>query len=92
MSQRFSPFDTTIITKGTTQPSFDCSAMNPLEPDETPMGIAECLVNATRVVSRLGIAYTDDETNISEDLAVIITQKASYFQMDKGELASPFVT
>ena len=40
------------------------------------MGVAECLVNAGRIVSRHGVTYVDDPDSISEDLAATIVYKA----------------
>ena len=51
--------------------------MEPLPtPEDLPMGVAECLVNAGRVIARHGIAYVDDQGSISEDLAAAIISKA----------------
>jgi len=40
------------------------------------MGISECLANAGRVIARHGIAYVDDKSSISEDLAAVVISKA----------------
>jgi hypothetical protein len=51
--------------------------MEPLpKPEDSPMGVAECLVNAGRVIARHGLAYVDDKGSISEDLATAVVKKA----------------
>jgi hypothetical protein len=58
-------------------------AMEPLpKPEDSPMGVAECLVNAGRVIARHGLAYVDDKGSISEDLATAAVQKA--FALEVG--------
>jgi hypothetical protein len=50
---------------------------SPWEPPEEPsLGIAECLVNAGRVIALHGIARVDDKASVSEELAYIVTLKA----------------
>lgn len=51
--------------------------MGPLSiPEEPPIGSAECLVKAERVIARHGVAYVDDKDSICEDLAAKMISKA----------------
>ena len=57
--------------------------MEPLPiPEEPPMGVAECLVNAGRVSARHGVAFVDDKGSISELLAASTVSKA--FRLEVG--------